>query len=255
MLMRNPWHRRLTGQRGFTLPELLVAMSAAVVVVIGASTVMISALHTSRHVTDTVVSVQEGRTAMEQLLQELNSGCLANDVSPVQASTATGITPAVSSDATHLVFVSGLGDSATATPTEHVISIQSGALVDAAYASTGGLPPALNVAPTWTFNPTPVSRRIFLEKASQINGTTPLFSYLSYSNPSNTTANSLVGAAALTSLPLSTADAASVAEVDLAWQAAPNDGQTAAGQVIQMNDSAVFRLTPASPNGANYPCD
>jgi prepilin-type N-terminal cleavage/methylation domain-containing protein len=253
--MRKPWHPRLTDERGFTLPELLVALAAAVVVVIGASTVMIDSLHTSRHVTDTVVSVQEGRTATEQLLQELNSGCLANDVSPIQASTATGITPAVSTDGTHLVFVSGLGDSATATPTEHVLSVQSGALVDTAYASTGGSPPALNVAATWTFNTTPVSRRVLLEKVSQINGTTPLFTYFSYSNTSNTTANSLAGAAALTSLPLSASDAASVAELDLAWQAAPNDGQTAAGQVIQMNDSAVFRLTPASPTGANYPCD
>jgi prepilin-type N-terminal cleavage/methylation domain-containing protein len=253
--MRTPWHPRLAGERGFTLVELLVAMAAGVVVVIGASTVMIDSLHTSRHVADTVISVQEGRIAMEQLLQELNSGCLANDVSPLQASTATGITPAVSTDGTHLVFVTGLGDSATATPTEHVLSVQSGALVDTAYANTGGSPPALNVTATWTFNTTPVSRRVLLEKVSQINGTTPLFKYFSYSNPSNTTANSLVGAAALTSLPLSASDAASVAELDIAWQAAPNDGQTTAGQVIQMNDSAVFRLTPATPTGANYPCD
>ena len=192
---------------------------------------------------------------MEQLLQELNSGCLVDDVSPIQAAAAAGITPAVNSDGNDLVFVSGLGDSATATPTEHVVSIQNGALIDTAYSNTGGSPPALNTPATWTFSATPKLRRTLLEHVTQINGTTPLFQYLSYANASNPTANSLVNAAPLTSLPLTAAAAASVAEIDVAWLAGPPDGLTDPTRALAIHDLAVFRLTPASPTGANYPCD
>jgi prepilin-type N-terminal cleavage/methylation domain-containing protein len=246
---------RLRGEHGFTLPELLIAAAAGLVVLFGASTLMIVALHTTGRVTDRVNAVQQGRSAMEQLLQELNSGCLANDVSPIQPTTATGITPVVKTDGTHLVFVSGLGDSANAVPTEHVVTVQSGALVDASYTNTGGSPPALNVAATWTFSSTPAVRRMLLPHVAQINAATPLFQYFSYANPSNTTANSLVGAAALSSLPLSASDAASVAQVNIAWQAAPSNGLTDASRTTAMQNSAVFRLTPASPSSANFPCD
>ncbi|HEY5430858.1 MAG TPA: prepilin-type N-terminal cleavage/methylation domain-containing protein [Solirubrobacteraceae bacterium] len=252
--MRRPRHH-LADDRGFTLVELLVALSAGIVVLFGATSLIIVSFHFSSRIADSVNAVQEGRTAMEQLLQELNSGCLVNDVSPVQATTAAGITPAVNTDGNDLVFVTGLGDSATATPTEHVIAIQNGALIDTAYPNTGGSPPALNTPATWTFSATPKLRRILLERVTQINGSTPLFQYLSFANASNPTANSLVNAAPLSPLPLTAVAAPSVAEVDIAWQAGPSDGLTDPTRALAIRDSAVFRLTPASPTGTNYPCD
>ena len=169
---------------------------------------------------------------------------------PVQAGTTAGITPAVSSDASHLVFVSGLGDSATATPTLHVLSVQSGSLIDTSYANTGGSPPALNVASTWTFSTTPTGTRTLLQHVSQIDAGTPYFQYFAY--PASTGA---ISSPALSPLPLSAAAAVSVAEVDIAWLAAPSDGLTDASRVIAMRDSAVFRFTPANATGTNFPCD
>ncbi|HEY1716362.1 MAG TPA: hypothetical protein VGG07_25920, partial [Solirubrobacteraceae bacterium] len=83
-----------------------------------------------------------------------------------------------------------------------------------------------------------------------INTTTPLFQYFSYStttSPMNTTP--------LSPLPLSASVAASVAQLNIAWQVAPNDGLTDNSRIVQLNDSAVFRLTPASATGTNLPCD
>jgi prepilin-type N-terminal cleavage/methylation domain-containing protein len=252
--VRHPARLRLAGADGFTLTELLVAMAAGVVVVLAASSVMIVALHTESRVQDSVIAVQQGRTAMEQLLQELNSGCLTNDVSPVQPTTATGITPVVSSDGSDLVFVSGVGDHSSNTPTEHVVSVQNGALIDMSYANTGGQPPALNTAATWTFNSTPTARHTLLEHVAQVNSTTPIFQYYSFSNSSNPNANSLLNAVPLSPLPLSAA-AASVAQVDINWQALPSDGLSDASRATVMSDSVVFRFTPASPTDLNYPCD
>ncbi len=241
-------------QQGFTLVELLVAMAAGLIVLFGVSSVIIGSLHATSRITDRVTAVQQGRTAMEQLIQELGSGCLANDVSPVQATTAAGISPAVSSDGSHLVFVSGLGDSAVGTPTEHVISIQNGALIDASYTNTGGSPPALNTPATWTFAATPARRSRMLDHVAQIDSTTPIFQYDSYSNASNPTANSLVGAQPLT-VPLTTTTAPTVAQVDIAWQVAPSDGLTDATRVTAMRDSQTFRLTTADPTDPNRPCN
>jgi prepilin-type N-terminal cleavage/methylation domain-containing protein len=250
MLTTRLAERWLADERGFTLVELLVATAAGVLVLFAASTIMIVSLRLTSRVTDRVQAVQQARTSMEQVIQELNSGCLTNDVSPVQATTTAGVTPAVSTDGSHLVFVSGVGDSATATPTLHVLSVRSGSLIDTSYANTGGSPPALNIASTWTFSTTPTGTRTLLQHVSQIDASTPYFQYLAY--PASSGA---IGSTPLSPLPLSGSAAASVAEVDIAWVAAPSDGLTDASRVIAMRDSAVFRFTPANATGTNFPCD
>ena len=239
----------MADQRGFTIAELSVAMAMGLIVLFAAGTLMVVGLHDTGRVTDRIQATQQGRTATEQLVQELNSGCLANDVSPVQAQTATGISPVVKTDGSDLVFVSGLGN-ATGTPTEHVVTVKNGALIDISYANTGGLPPALNTAATWTFSSTPTVTRTLLAHVAQINASTPMFQYFSYSTttpPMSTTP--------LSPTPLSAAAAASVAQVNIAWRVAPNDGLTDNSRIVQMNDSVAFRLTPASATGTNLPCD
>lgn len=239
----------MVDQSGFTIAELVVAMAMGLIILFAAGTLMVVGLHDTSRVTDRVQATQQARTATEQIIQELNSGCLANDVSPVQAQTATGITPVVNTDGNDLVFVSGLGNS-TGTPIEHVVTIKSGALVDISYANTGGSPPALNTAATWTFSPTPSVTRTLLAHVAQINATTPLFQYFSYS-----TTTSPMNSTPLSPMPLSASAAASVAQLNIAWQVAPNDGLTDSSRIVQLNDSVVFRLTPASATGTNLPCD
>jgi hypothetical protein len=46
-----------------------------------------------------------------------------------------------------------------------------------------------------------------------------------------------------------------VAQVDIAWDVGPGSNSSDPYRRIAMNDSVVFRLTPADPNTPNYPCD
>lgn len=264
--MRARLRDRLRDEAGFTLAELLVAMSIGLVIVFAAFGLIDLATRVTSQVTDRVDATTVGRAAMEDVIQELNSGCLASDISPVQATTASGITPSVSSNASNLVFVSGVGDGVTATPTEHVVTFAGGQLTDTSYASTGGSPPTLQTAATWTFSSTPTDKHVLLTHVSQqvVSGVSvPMFQYYSYSNPSNTTAQSLIGASPL-ALPLSATwpatagennAAETIAQVSMAWVTAPSDGSTDPGRAETLQDSAVFRLTPATPGGPNYPCD
>jgi type II secretory pathway pseudopilin PulG len=244
-------------ETGFTLIELLVAMLGGIVIMLATFALIDLTLENTTRITDRVQATQSGRSFLEQTVSELNSGCVADDVSPVQAATPSGISPAVSSDATHLVFVSGEGDSASATPTLHVLSLSGTTLTDTSYAGTGGSAPTLTVGPTWTFATTSSSARVLTNVQSF--GLT----YYSFLNTANATANSLSGAAAL-SVPLSSTwppttteynGGYQVAQVNLALKVGPTDGQTNALVTTTLNDSVVFRLTPPSSLNTNEPCN
>lgn len=253
--------RLLTPEAGFTLVELLVAMTAGLVIVFAAFALVDLSITQGSRVSDRTAATGASQSAMAHLDRELNSGCLTGDVSPIQGATAAGITPIVNSDANDLVFVTGVGDGQNGTPTEHVVTFKNGKLTDTWYANTGGSPPDIQDASTWTFSPTKAGSIVLLNHVIAQPGV-PMFQYYSYSNPANTTANSLLGAASITALPLITtwpstaANAAgSIAQVKIAWTALPTDGWNDPYRDATMSDSVVFRLTPASPTSTNLPCD
>lgn len=264
-----PTARYRSGEAGFTMVELLVAMATGLVVLFAAFGLIDLATRVGAQVTDRVDATTEARSAMENLVQELNSGCVASDISPVQPSTS-GITPAVSTDSTHLVFVAGLGQSKTIdqgesiTPVEHVVSLKSnGSLVDTSYAYVSGQGPTLQTAPGWTFGPNPIGSHVLLTHVQAQTGL-PMFQYYSFSYPSNATAQSLVGAVPFTSTdfplnaswpPTAANSAASIAQLDIAWKVAPKDNSPDPSRAANIDDSVAFRLTPATPGGPNYPCD
>lgn len=257
-----PRTRSLAGIEGFTLVELLVAMATGLVILFGAFAIIDVATRTTAQVTGRVDAEQHSRSAMDSLVNEMVSGCLAPGVSPVQAVTPSRVTPAVRSDGTHAVFVSGLGDGSSATPTLHVVSLTGGSLVDTSYANTGGAPATTGAASTWTFSTTPSGKRALLGNVAQV-GSTPIFQYFSFSNPSNAPGNSLSSPAAL-STPLNatwppvaneTNGAPSVAEVTIEWKNGPSDGSSDPLRSNTLTNSAIFRLTPASPTSPNYPCE
>lgn len=239
----------MSSERGFTLVELLVAMAMSTIVILAASALMISSLDTTQQVTQRASTLGEARTSIETLLEQLNSGCLVDGVSPVLATTTTGISPAVSSDASDLVFVSGSGDSATATPTEHVVTVSNGALLDSAYSYTGN---AASVATPsdWTFATSPSQVLNLAEHVT--TGSGAMFTYYAYSNYQTGT-DSLLNASALSS-PLTTAIAPTVAEVNLDIRFAPAASNYNASTTSELEDSAVFSLTAQDNSSQNAPC-
>ena len=245
--------QQLRRSDGMTLVELLVATAMTLVIIFGASAIILSALNVNQQIGARVGAVQEGRTGLETLLQQLNSGCLASDISPVMATTSSGISPVVSSDASDLVFVSGVGDSVNGAPTEHVVTVRSsGQLIDSSYANTGGAPPALGTPSTWTFATKASSIQVLMEHV--VTGSAPMFQYYSYSNSANPNSNSLLNAVALTP-PLSASTAPTIAAVDIDLRVEPPGSNFNSTETSELTDSATFRQTAANPNATNFPCD
>ena len=245
--------QHVSDQRGVTLIELLVAMAMSTVVIFAASAIIISALNVTQQVTGRETAMAQGRTGIETLLGQLNSGCLVNSTSPVQLSTSgiSSISPTVASDASDLVFVSGVGDSATPTPTLHVVQVNgSGALLDSAYSYTPGPTASLGTPSTWTFSRTP-SQVLNLAQNVTVGSSGQMFTYYAYSSAATST-DSLLGASAL-SLPLTSTTAPTVAEVDLDFRFAP-PGHYQTNQTSELQDSAVFSLTAQDTSAQNGPC-
>jgi hypothetical protein len=215
---------------------------------------------------DRVEATQRGRSTLNALIQELSSGCLVGDVSPVQASSAappgvsgsSGPSTTVNSDAQDLVFVTALGSGSSGTPVEHVVSFANHTITDSAYALASGSAPTVSVGATWLFATTPFQVR------QLTNVVSASYQYYSFTYPSSNN-NSLSGSPTALTLPLNatwpattgeTSPAPSVARVDITWQVGPTDGITSdAARLATMQDSVVFRLSPPTSSAPNLPCD
>jgi len=99
----------LTDQRGFTLVELLVTMIAGLVITLATLTMLDISVQQSAKVADRVEASQRGRVAMEQLIQELHSSCVAASVAPVLSG----------STSKNIQFLSQFGSAAVLTPNLH----------------------------------------------------------------------------------------------------------------------------------------
>jgi prepilin-type N-terminal cleavage/methylation domain-containing protein len=244
--------RRLRGERGFTLMELLVAMVAGTIVSGAMAAIVIVSVHFNSNLTDRVDANQEGRIAMEKIVQALNSSCVASDVPPIYASGET-TSLATPSDATHIFFVSSLSDAALIAPNLYEVALTGGQLVMYTYLNTGGSAPSPTNPTPWTFASSPTSSFVLLQHVAQ-TGTTPVFQYFGYPTGSTIGAGTIsvnenTGNGTLTS-------GAAVSEVVISFSALPSDNNTATFRATDLSNTVVLRLTPASAATAatNAPC-
>jgi type II secretory pathway pseudopilin PulG len=267
--------RRLRRQEGFTLVELLVTMTAGIVVLGGVVTVISVALQQTTYTFTRVDATERARTMLARVGDELHSACLVNGVTPIQG----GAQGSQVSDANNLVFVSQFGTSANPTPVEHKITYNSaaGTLTEYTYNVTGGSDPT-----TWTFATTPTNTagRLLLNHVSRIQTTgtnptlLPVFQYFAYEPYTDVNGNQammiLDGSATVpgtTALPnpdplpvmpsgLSPANAASTAEVMINLLVGAQGGNfentNLTGASDPVTDSIVLRFTPpANAAGAS----
>ncbi len=164
-------------EAGYTLVEVAVAMLAGAVVMIALFTIQDVVLHQTSRAFSKVDATQRVRTALEGLENQLHSGCVTDNMTPVQGG-STG---------TLLMFATQYGSGATLTPVEDAVTFNAaaGTLTESAYAETGETT-GTNGIPIYTFSSTPIagSTHTVLTDVSQ-TGTTPVFQYFAYQEPLN----------------------------------------------------------------------
>lgn len=230
-------------QGGFSIPELLVSMLSALVLMSAIVTIMTGALHNQDRVASRVNANQRARPVVARIVQELHSSCVAQRVVPIIGNgTVNGST------ATRISFLSKSGDAVVPTPDLHVINLSGGTLTESVYPAVSGSQPG-----PWTFSATPLTgwnNRTLLTSVAAPGGVA--FRYYQFANPG--------GTLSLTPLPtpLSATDASRTAVVDVSLTVSPQGGASRLdpNSPLTLNDSADLRLEAAGqyPNQDNLPC-
>jgi prepilin-type N-terminal cleavage/methylation domain-containing protein len=263
MLMASHLPAPLTAEKGLTLVELLVAMLVALVVSAGALGLLEVTLHQESQITDHVRSDQIGRLAMTTIMDELHSSCTGFGATAIQGPGSTPTSPLASTGPLDLWFLTAYGNPSSANAVlsgvaEHEIHWAPtgtsntgeplGTLTDYSFASNGGS------APNWTFPVLTIAnaqphRLASNVVAPKLAGVPTIFQYYKYSNSGT--------AVELTAGELATATAnQEVAKVTVSFTQAPDDGDTRAGRLTSLSDSAVLRFnsTVNSSLSQNTPC-
>jgi Tfp pilus assembly protein PilW len=219
-------------EAGFTLIELMVAMLLGIIVSAATLAIVITSVHLTSNFDNEVEATQQGRVAMLQITQALNTSCVTAAVAP--------ILPA--SDNSDVWFYSSLTDAATLKPNKVWIQFTGTSLVMQTYPWVSG------AFPSWVFSATPTTF-VLLGNAALVPST-PVFQYFGYGS---------AGALSTTAYPIATnlgTNAATTAEVQINFTAIPSDGWTALSRPASFSDAVVLRLSPASnQSGAtNLPC-
>jgi type II secretory pathway pseudopilin PulG len=251
----------LRSEHGFTLVELLVVMTAGIVVLGALFTILDVTLRQTTRTFSTVDASQQTRTAIEQVENELHSACLGSQVTPIQAgSTGTSLT-----FETQYGSTAGNANAASPTPVEHTITYNAGTLTDTTTPSTGG------TAPSWTFGGTS-STKTLLSNVALYPGASSVFQYFGYASPMNGgtpytdaggnayemlidginavpgTSPAVIPAASPLTTPLSSTDAGNAAEVLIKLLVKPSGGTdvntTLSAAAASVVDQIVLRLTP-----------
>jgi len=227
----------MSGERGFTMVELLVSIATSLVILTAILTMVQVATHNQQRIAHRVVVNQRARPVMNQLMDRLHSACVAPGIAPILAG----------STSSQIQFLSKSGSSVSPTPDKRVVSLSGTTLSEQVFVSTGGQPPA------WTFGASPTSTRELLTGVTP--GSTgdppapvPLFRYYAY----------VGGQLSSTPLqtPLSTANAALTVHVAASFGLTSANITPDAGGPMTLSDSTTLRLEPASEDSAevNLPC-
>jgi len=234
--------RHFRSEHGFTLIEILVAMVTGLIVVGAAFTILEVSMRQSGRIADKVNANQRGRVALEKIMLELHSSCVANGANPIMAT----------STATRLIFQSHSGSSEPffTTGLKHEIYLEGTTLFDRTFQSTSG------IESRWLWSATPLATVPLLTKAyAPASGS--MFEYFKYTKltPKELEEGNHVALNQILVVPLGAEDAKAAAKVNVNFSAAPDTNNTATPLTVAFSAGAVLRLTPATDVGSNEPCE
>jgi prepilin-type N-terminal cleavage/methylation domain-containing protein len=252
-----------SGERGFTMIELLIAMVVGSIVILAAFGLLRFTTSDVSRITARVRIDQRGRLALEKVMLELHSACVAQKVVPIQEK----------SSGTELRFISEyspLNKEEKPIPTSELATVRlrrilytppsgkvGGTLIEESWPSTG-------IPPKYSFNLAETAKKVKLLNAVQAplskGKELPVFNYYRYYRSKD--AEPVYGQINPTpaAVPLTKAEAESITKVTIGLTVgsevsesatfAPND------RSVALEDSAIFRLAPASENAgeSNLPC-
>ncbi len=208
---------------GFTLPELLMAMTIGIVVLFAAFTVIERTSSVSMTVTDRQEALQQGRVAMQRITQELRSQvCLTSTVAPITNGQDSSIT-----------FTADMSDGSV-NPQQRRLTYDATAKTITEYVSAGvGTPPAL------TF-PSVTRTQVLATNVQQVPGV-PVFRYYKY------TTSAPIRPTVLLATPLSAADALSTAMVSVSFVVVPSRTKSTTVGTTFQDDVKVRAIDPSNP--------
>lgn len=181
MLARGAARRLASDERGFTLVELLVAVSTGMVVCLALFGILDFATRQETRLTDVAQANQLSRTAMTRIVDELHSACIAPEFKPIQEK----------SNENELWFQNAYSEAAVISEAkveayEHRIKFEwnkatsSGKLVDYSYPSNGGSWPNF----TFSSKESPVGGTVLASNVTQSETSggekIPIFQYYNY---------------------------------------------------------------------------
>jgi prepilin-type N-terminal cleavage/methylation domain-containing protein len=210
--------RRLRDERGFTLIELLVTTVIGMTVLLATFTVFDSSLNAQLRVDDRTDSIARGRTAMEQIVQQLRS----------QVCLGPGLPAIAAGDDDTITFYADLADT-TFVPQRRQLAFAGGAVTESDFT---GSPSA--GSPPFTFTAAPVQVRTIIDHLTPtMSGSgvpIPFFTYYSFdSQIPPQPDNQLV-------TPLSDSDRARVVQVGVSYTALPTrDASQSTGEPFAAN--------------------
>lgn len=216
--------------------------------------------------TDTQTQIdQAARTALENLMLELHSGCIAPKAKPIREGSKETMIKYINARNEAARTESALGEEAHIKPWLHEVFYEptKEKLIEKKWEglteneSTG----------EWTFSAT-AKERILAEHVQQTwenkehKAKLPIFSYYKYYEPGETGYEAGYLNPNALAVPLSLASSEKIAKVTVAFSVAPEAVaerkayKTKALEPIALEDSAVYRLTPASTaeSPAPQPC-
>jgi Tfp pilus assembly protein PilV len=250
-----PRRALVAADAGFTLVELLISMVLTMIVVLIAFTFLEFTTRDVARTTERVQIAQTGRTALERLMLELHSSCVAPGVAPIRSG----------SSSTVLRYISAAGTAANASSVE----LHEVIFTPPAGSATGSLTekswPAAGTPPGYTFNEAATPTKALLltgVKQSQTEEATPkpipVFRYFRYykTGDSEPAFGSLNPAELGT---LNSEESQRVVKVAVNFTVTPEVAEGKGlgnGRPLPLEDTVILRLTPASESSSipNAPC-
>jgi prepilin-type N-terminal cleavage/methylation domain-containing protein len=220
---------RARDERGFTLVELLVSTTVGVGLLLAAFTLSSAFSHAQTRVSDRSESIARGRTAMEQIVQQLRS----------QVCLGPGYPSITYGDNSRVVFYADLANR-TFVPQRRDLQLSGGALTQLDYdgRATGGQPP-------FSFSSTPSRRRVILDRIQlqRADGVdVPLFRYYMFDG------RDPIRPSRLLATPLSAEDAQRVVQVTVSFAALPSRGGSGTTAEPFTADVYVRTADPTDPD-------